>query len=204
MTHTNTNFKILREETELAGWNVHNHLKDKSLEELQEIVARDRHPFSVMCLNITGSLNTGNIIRTSHAFGAEQVFVVGRKCFDGRSMVGSNKYFPVHKVDAIKEDCTIDLDIVNNVFEDNKLCPIFVETGGRDYRKFNWNKMHDCASDFGHNLCLVMGNEGIGIPQELMVNSVIVSIPQRGCIRSINVSSAFSIVCSHMVNQVWD
>ena len=49
-----------------------------------------------------------------------------------------------------------------------------------------------------------MGNEGLGIPKDLiektrLFDPLVVSIPQRGVIRSLNVSTAFAIVASHMV-----
>ncbi len=197
--HTNINYKERREQIELVVYNVHDQYKGKSIEELQEIVTNDRLPFSVMCLNITGSLNIGTIIRSAHALGAERVFVVGRKCFDGRSMVGSHNYFPVIKIDALNDDGSINTQKIFSILEEYNMQQICVETNAVSYLKFPWNTYYH---NRGH-LCLIMGNEGLGIPEEIISISPCVSIPQKGVIRSINVSSAFSIVCSHMANTIW-
>lgn len=195
------NYKEMVKETESIGWNVKDSLKDKSLEELKEVVANDRLPFSVMCLNLTGSLNIGTIIRTSHILGAQRVFVLGRRTYDGRSLVGSDKYFDVIRIDALDANLNIDKSIFCDIMSKYDMTPVLLETGGHDYRDYNWSKF----KDWGH-MCLVVGNEGLGIPKDIvdLHTPRIVSIEQRGVIRSLNCSSAFAIVCAYATTAIWN
>lgn len=182
------------------GFNVHNHFKHLSIEELKEITEKDRRSFSVMCLNLFGDLNVGTTIRAAHLLGAARVFVVGRKKCDGRSLVGADKYFNVEKYYALDEQGTLDKSIIFDIIKHNALNPIFIETGGESYTQFDW-KLH---AQMDKELCFVVGNEGFGIPEDVLAYNryAIVSVPQRGVLRSFNVANAFSIVCAHYVNVV--
>lgn len=201
------NYKELLIHTESLGFNIHDAYKGKSLEELKEKVANDRLPFSVLCLNLTGSLNIGTIIRTSHILGAQRVFVLGRRTYDGRSLVGSDKYFDVIRIDALDDNLNIDKSIFCDIMSKYEMTPILLETGGTDYRKFLWKTVFGEArpKNWSNNhMCMVVGNEGIGIQQNILLGRYVVSIPQKGCIRSLNVSTAFAIVCAHAVNEIWN
>lgn len=191
--------------------NVHTHLQGLSIPELQEISLKDRLQWHTLCLNITGDLNVGTMIRTSHCLGASSVIVFGRQRIDNRSLVGSANYIKVEKISACNENLELDLDLFVQVLEDRHLYPIFVEGGGINLDEYDW---HDHIWHmFDNNLepCLIMGNETNGIPQSFLDRFVdrngwcnIVSIPQKGVIRSFNVGVAHGIVASQMcINMGW-
>ena len=183
------------------GWNVHDFLKDKSVDEINQWCDPMRKDFHVCLLSITGDLNIGMIIRTAHNFGASSIVTIGRRTYDKRSTVGSHNYIPIHRISGFYADRNeIDPEVFRKTMNDLNLFPIFVETGGEELGSFSWkNKVKG-------NPCFVLGPEGDGICDEILsmkddFNSFIVSIPQYGAIRSFNVSAAAAIVMWDFVKE---
>lgn len=185
-------------ETTNNGFNVHEHLKSLSVEELREINQHDRLPFQVMALSLTGDMNIGNIIRTSLLQGAEKVYIYGRRKIDSRGAVGSQNYIDVDRIYGFEgdgNDLTFDVDRFRQILTENNLYPVFVEQGGLTLGRFKWT---DLPLN-GKKILLVLGNETNGIPQSFLdlqteLNGTTVSIPQRGVVRSFNVGTAMAIV----------
>lgn len=188
--------------------NVHDHLKHLDVPELQTLSSQDRLPWHTMCLNLTGDLNVGTIIRTSHCMGASSVIVFGRQKIDNRSLVGAANYIKVEKVPALDDKLEYDPQAFVDALVSRNLVPVFVECGGHPAHDAPWVTWIDAMTRRGQQLCLVMGNESGGIPQDILAtgslfdNSHVVSVPQRGVIRSLNVAVAHSMVsgflCSSM------
>ncbi len=193
------NLKEIERETyreTIEGRNVHNDLKGMTQDELRDCVSRDRFPFDVFVINLTGDLNIGTIIRSAILHGAEKVWIFGRRKYDKRGAVGAYNYIDVESIFGFENSNTIKFDAkkFKQVIEENNLFPVFVEQGGTVLQDFDWN-----LDTSGKKLALVLGNETNGIPDDFMdVESTIVSIPQRGVIRSFNVSSAMNIVAWDM------
>lgn len=184
--------------------NVHDHIKHLTVPELQTLSLQDRVPWHTLCLNMTGDLNVGTIIRTSHCLGATSVIVYGRQRIDNRSLVGSANYIKVEKITGITEDLNFEPSTLLNFFVTRNLVPVFVECDGIPITKINWPlRMREMS---GRNMqpCLVMGNETGGIPQNILdlqniiPNSFSVSIPQRGVIRSLNVAIAHAMIAFNL------
>jgi len=179
----------------IEGRNVHDNMKELSVEELREVVSRDRFPFQVMCLSLTGDLNIGSIIRSSILHGAEKVWIFGRRRYDRRGTVGAHNYIDVECVHGFEND---NYDFHKKKFFDilseNNLVPIFVEQGGEELQNFDWSDNIEGMKSYGNTPLLVFGNETNGIPESFMEEDMIVSIPQRGVIRSFNVSSTMAMV----------
>lgn len=184
-----------------SSYNVHDHLKGLCLDELIALSNSDRLPWHTMCLNVTGDLNVGTMIRTSHCLGASSVVIFGRQKIDNRSLVGSANYIRVEK---IKSDEPPDPVSFIEVLESRKLVPIFVESGGIPLGNIDWKLRLSEMARRGMQPCLVMGNETGGIPSNLMdterlfPNSFRASIPQKGVIRSLNVAVAHAMISSAM------
>jgi len=192
----------------LNNFNVHDHLKDKSVEELQEINSKDRLPYGVAVINLTGSLNVGIIIRTACNLGAERVIVFGRRKYDARSCVGSHNYIPVERIDGFVDnkapDPVLDATKFVDVMERFKYMPIFFETpcdymidGSATLGAFR------VADSKGKKPCMVFGSEGQGIPKDILDLGVTYALPQLGVIRSYNVSTAASIAMWEMYKELY-
>jgi len=179
----------------ISELNVHDHLKGHSIEELRALCDQDRAPFGVCILNITGELNVGTIVRNALLTGARKVAILGRRKYDKRGTVGSENYIDVERIDALNDDdLTINADTFWNWIDDNNFTPIFCEHGGIPLSMIGW---YDWVSDMNpRQPCLVFGNENRGVQYDILNDKrgYIVSIPQKGTIRSYNVASASGIV----------
>ena len=204
---TKINFQEVRKhglEQANSCWNVHDRFKGYTLEELQLSSQADRVPWHTMAINLTGDLNVGTIIRTSHCLGASSVIVVGRTKLDRRSLVGAENYTTVEKYRTVDENFELDVREIVSMLEEKKLTPIFCEAGGIPLPQANWENRIEAMNRRGHHPCLIMGNETGGIPIDLLdisnvlANSFVVSIPQRGVIRSFNVAVAHSIIAGDL------
>lgn len=194
--------RVMVEEAASKHWNVHDNLKGLSIEELREINEKDRLPFAVCAINITGDLNVGIMLRTACVMGAERFFIIGRRKYDKRSTVGAYNYMDVVRVDALDDNGEIDVDMFNQVMAEYGYRPICFETGGMKMfmsaGQFSFKSFYDASE----KVCLVFGNEGIGLPIELTSQHFCLSIPQRGVLRSLNVSSAASMAMYEIAKQL--
>lgn len=191
-----------------SPYNVHDKFKQLSLPELQRVSSEDRLPWHTVCLNMTGDLNVGTIIRTSHCLGATSVIIYGRQRIDNRSLVGSANYIKVEKIHGIDADLNFEPSTLLNFFISRNLVPIFVECHGQAVNSINWSLRIAEMSRRSCQPCLVMGNETGGIPQNILdlnaviPNSFAVSIPQRGVIRSFNVATAHAMIAYKLCEEM--
>lgn len=190
--------RVMVEEAASKHWNVHDNLKGLSIEELREVNEKDRLPFAVCAINVTGDLNVGIMLRTACVMGAERFFIIGRRKYDKRSTVGAYNYMDVVRVDALDEDLELKVDIFRQIMDEYSYKPVMFETNGVDITKnFSVNSIKPWKP------CLVFGNEGMGLPAGLLTKSdIVVSIPQRGVLRSLNVSSAASMAMYEVAKQL--
>ncbi len=193
------------EEKNLNNFNVRPEIKNNTIEELKKISKKDRSNFDLMLLNITGDLNFGIIIRTSHLLGANKVIVFGRRRLDKRATVGAENYQKVERYEGLNPDLTINKEEFFKVLDKNKLYfPIFVEIGGKNLKEIKWK------NEIPKNVTpiFIFGNENRGISEEIMDEAkkrnlgIIVSIPQKGVLKSLNVSTAASIILWDYVKEM--
>lgn len=209
MTNPIANFKIERAKDKAAmenPLNVQDAFKSLSLEECKNHCATDRLPFDACFLNITSDLNVSTSIRTLHLLGVDTVFIVGKHKLDRRALVGAEHYTHIEKCGELDP---ITLEINPNIFQEllkkHNYCPIFVETGGESLENINWNTTLNKPEGKLRPL-LIFGNEGRGISQNILnlipsiPNSLIVSIPMKGVLRSLNVSASVAIVTWDLVS----
>jgi len=184
--------KIINE-TASKHYNVADIYKDNTYEENREICQNDRLPFSVGLLNVAGDLNVGMCIRSACLMGASNFYIFGRKKYDKRSTVGAENYInivqynyeaPLHADQHILDDLlTLDHHIL--------VC----EQDGFELGSFDCELTYTQIKD-KHPLFL-FGSESHGVPDIIANRFTKISIPQRGVLRSFNVSAAMNIV-------VWD
>ena len=172
--------------------NVRNDLKNHSYEQILEIQNSLTLPYAVAAINVNGDLNLGTIMRSAVLFTAERFLLFGNKRFDRRSTVGAQNYIAFDKIECDIVENEVDQSIFYNTLKEYDYIPVFIETNGKDINYVDWKTIH--------RPCLVFGNEGYGISQKFIGDNQIVSIPQRGVMRSLNVASAASIAC-YLVSQ---
>ena len=215
------NFKDeIKKDKRESGFNVHKRYDHLTVPELQEVFERQRNPFAVCAISVTGDLNIGSMIRTASLYGAEKFYIFGRRKYDRRGVVGANNYIEVEAIGGLRKEVSgemigFDANLFWATMLSNAYTPIFVEQGGEVLGKFNWQSrlkanymnISKITPSALSRPCLVFGNENRGIPENIMdfdkfPSSFIVSIPQCGVIRSHNVSVASGIVmhdlCTNM------
>ena len=187
--------------------NVPDHLKHLSVPELKQITAEHTFPFWVMTFNVLGDMNVSTVIRSAHLLGAEQCVVFGRRKIDNRGLVGAANYTPVDKVWGVDENLHLQVPTFVNYCESNHVLPVFVEQGGTNVFDQDWRHLQLECEQKHKKIMLVLGTERDGIPTPVLeaginLGGCVVSIPQRGVIRSHNLSMAFALVASQMVSNL--
>jgi tRNA G18 (ribose-2'-O)-methylase SpoU len=138
-----------------------------------------RHPFHVAIENWQHDLNIGSIVRTANAFLASAVHIVGRRRWNRRGAMVTDRYQHVVHHDTIEDLAAwaaaeeLPLVAVDNV-------P---------------GSQHVEERPLPERCVLLFGQEGPGLtPTALAAASAVVDIPQFGSTRSINASAAAAIV----------
>jgi len=145
-----------------------------------------RHGFSVAIENWQHDMNIGSIVRTANAFLAETVHIVGRKRWNKRGAMVTDRYQHIVHHESIDELVAFArgsgraIVAVDNV-------PGAVEVG-----------------DFGfpERCILLFGQEGPGLtPKALDAADAVVEIRQFGSTRSINAGAAAAIVMHQWIRE---
>ncbi len=200
---------IMNSMNDASFWNVHDALKDRTLDELRDVQRGHTLPFAVCALSITGDLNVGMIARTACIFGAQEFIIFGRRKYDKRSTVGAQNYMTVTRIDGFEEGTTFSPSKFYDTMRQHRYTPIFIEQGGDSLNeiatRIGWRTYLSMSVQPDSLPCLVFGNENEGIPEELMLPGYAkISIDQRGVLRSLNVSAAASIVIHSLSSYLAD
>jgi len=193
------NYSEIRRQLEERELNVRDELKHLSHEEHLQLHDESRLPYAVACINLTGDLNVGSIIRSAAMLGCETVFVYGRKKFDRRGVVGAHKYQNVEQIsiDLPNElgdfPPDISYEILVQTLDSLGYTPFGLETGGTRIDQIDFQEVN--------SPCIVVGNENMGLPQYLRDCLPLVSIPQTGVMRSLNVGVSAAIAMSEIQRQ---
>jgi tRNA G18 (ribose-2'-O)-methylase SpoU len=202
------NYKKIIADTNSKHYNVGDLYKDHTLEQNRAICQVDRLPFSVGCINVSGELNIGMMIRSACLLGAENFYIFGRKKFDARSTVGAENYINIVQY-SYDDPMTADEHILAELRELNKTHSVILcehggyMLGGNDYKM---------AYEGRPSPVFIFGSESNGI-SKLITDQVAsdgypeyefdrISIPQRGVLRSFNVSAAMAIVCWDYIREM--
>lgn len=149
-------------------------------------LARRAHPFHVAIENFGHDHNIGTVVRTANAFGAAGVHIVGRRRWNRRGAMVTDRYLDVHHhedvagllVFAAEHDLAV-------VAVDNTPGAQRLET-----------------ADLPRRCVLLFGQEGPGVTGEAHAAAALtVSIAQFGSSRSINAGVAAGIAMHAWVRQ---
>ena len=137
-----------------------------------------RHPFHVAIENLRHDANIGTVVRTANAFTAAAVHIVGRRRWNRRGAMVTDRYqHVVHHPDVA--------DLAAWA-RDQHLVIVAVDNGPGAAPLETTALPRDCV--------LLFGQEGPGLtPEAVAVADVVVSIAQFGSTRSINAGVAAGI-----------
>jgi tRNA G18 (ribose-2'-O)-methylase SpoU len=145
-----------------------------------------RHDFHVAIENFQHDLNIGTVVRTANAFGARAVHIVGRRRWNRRGAMVTDRYQHVaHHPDVAALACFAESAGLTVVAVDNTPGSVRIET-----------------TSLPRRCLLVFGQEGPGLTdQARAAATLVVSIAQFGSTRSINAGVAAGIVMHTWVRQ---
>lgn len=160
-----------------SAFNVMDHFKDKTTEEIRQTLKDTALPCAVAFENWVGSFTVSSGIRNCNAFNVKEVFYLGVKRLDRRGMLGVQNYTDIQWLSTIGEFVALK----------NKYVFVGVDNipGSVPLPTYDWLP----------NSLMIFGSEGVGLTPEMQAMCQhIVSIPQRGSIRSLNAAVASGIV----------
>ena len=159
--------------------NVEDRYRYWTMDAIREDIAARSLPFEVAVENLDHDFNIGSIVRTANAMGARRVHVVGRKRWNRRGAMVTDRYLPVDhrpKVAELVEHC--EREGLALVGVDNVEGSVALE-----------------GAVLPERACLVFGSEASGLSEEMIrACEIVVAITQRGSTRSMNVGHAAAIV----------
>jgi len=193
------NYSEIRKQLEERELNVRDEFKHLSHEEHLELHDDSRLPYAIACINLTGDLNVGSIIRSAAMLGCETVFIYGKKKFDKRGLVGAHNYQRIEYITIDLPDelgdfpPDINYEILVQTLDGMGYTPFGLETGGARIDQMAFTEIV--------SPCIVVGNENMGLPDYLRTRLPLVSIPQSGIMRSLNVGVAAAIAMAEIQSQ---
>jgi tRNA G18 (ribose-2'-O)-methylase SpoU len=147
---------------------------------------RRRHPFSVAIENFGHDLNIGTVVRTANAFLAAEVHIVGRRRWNRRGAMVTDRYQHLrHHDDVAGLARCADEQGLTVVAVDNGPGAVPLET-----------------ADLPERSLLLFGQEGPGLtPEARDAAALTVSIAQFGSTRSLNAGVAAGIAMHAWIRQ---
>lgn len=139
-------------------------------------------PFIIICDGLEDPHNLGAVIRSAEAAGAHGVVIPSRRSTGlgytvGKSSAGALEYMPVARVTNI-----------NAAIDEIKKKGVWVYAADMDGKPYYETDMSGAAA-------IIVGSEGKGVGRLVKENAdVVVSIPMKGHINSLNASVAASIL----------
>lgn len=166
--------------------NVADHYRYWTMDAIVADLDTKRHSFHVAIENWQHDLNIGSIVRTANAFLAAEVHIVGRKRWNRRGAMVTDRYQHVRHHPDIESFVTFaDGERLPVIGVDNVPGSTSVETTALPERSV-----------------FLFGQEGPGLsPEALQAADSVVEITQFGSTRSINASAAAAIVMHQWVLQ---
>ena len=145
-----------------------------------------RHPFHVAIENFGHDLNIGTVVRTANAFLAAEVHIVGRRRWNRRGAMVTDRYQHLrHHTDVLGLATWAAAEGLTLVAVDNAPGAVPLET-----------------AELPEKCVLLFGQEGPGLtPEARAAADVTVSIAQFGSTRSINAGVAAGIAMHTWIRQ---
>ncbi len=158
--------------------NLLDHFKGRAHEEIISELDANGVSLEIACENTLRDFNMGSIVRTANGFGVRRVHIVGRRQWNKRGAMATNKYLHVYHHPTI-EGFVADLrsrGVTLIAIENNVASESLQRTA------------------LPEKTCLIFGQEGPGLSDEfLSIADLVLHIDQYGSTRSFNVGHAAAI-----------
>ena len=162
------------------------HYRYWSLEAIKADLDRKRHPFHVAIENFENDMNIGTVVRTANAFLAKAVHIVGRKRWNRRGAMVTDRYQHIVHHETVA-------DLVEYAKENDLTIVAIDNTPGSVPLE---------TAELPERCLLLFGQEGPGVTEAAQDAAVMTcSIAQFGSTRSINAGVAAGIAMHSWVRQ---
>lgn len=170
--------------------NVLNEYRYWRLESIVEDLDRSRAALHVAIQNWEHDFNIGSMVRTANAFNVAAVHIVGRRRWNRRGAMVTDRYLHVHHhQDEAALLAWLEGEGVTPIGVDNLPGSVPLETAALPEKS-----------------CLVFGSEGPGLTKAMVAGcAAVVAISQHGSTRSMNAGAAAAIAMYHWsLQHRWD
>ena len=141
-----------------------------------------RHPLRVAIQNWEHDFNIGSMVRTANAFNVAGVHIIGRRRWNRRGAMVTDRYLRVHHHPDVA-------DFVSWLTEHDYIAVGVDNLDGSEPLE---------RTELAERVCLVFGSEGPGLTPEMVAACTrLVAITQHGSTRSINAGAAAAIAMYH-------
>ena len=148
------------------------------------------YPISLCAINFRVDDNLGYLVRSAACFGAERLYVVGH--VPDRGHINPSSGTLVDYVEIVQFSRPSEF-LIHTQLEGIRIVSAELVEEARSLSTYNFN--------FTRPLCMVVGNEEIGVPPEILVNSDVVYIDMPGVGYCLNTSQAANIMLYEAVKQ---
>ncbi len=155
-------------------------------EQVFDALARKRTPLEIAIENVEHDFNIGSIVRTANSFNVQKVHIIGKKKYNRRGAMCTDKYLEI-----------IHHSTINDFLETQEGRELVaIENNTERARPIGDKK-------FTKNTTLIFGSENNGITRELLEKTHDVRyIESFGSTRSVNVGVAAGIAMYECVRQI--
>lgn len=165
--------------------NVLDHLKKLSITNIKNYCVSNSIDASVAMVNVDGDFNLSTMVRNANFFGFRNVYYVGKKKWDKRGSVGTHHYTNMIHYDSVET-------FLANHLSDSHI--VGIENNIPNYS----NKTNNLFQyDFSKllNPIFIFGSENNGLCDKMLSScDRILTIPNYGSVRSLNVGTTSGIV----------
>ena len=161
-----------------------------TIEDLLAVAAaRGEPPFLLICDGVEDPHNLGAIIRSAECMGAHGIIIPKRRSVGltpvvAKASAGAIEHLPIARVTNLVA-----------AMEQLKEAGLWIYAADMDGSPYD-------AADLTGAVALVVGNEGSGISRLVREKcDFVLSIPQYGCVNSLNVSNAAAILACEIARQ---
>ena len=159
--------------------------KGLSNEEVYESLDKKRNSLEIAIENVEHDFNIGSIVRTANSFNVARVHIIGKKKYNRRGAMCTDKYLQIIHHASLEEFLTMEQGRELIAIENNT--PRAMPLGAKKMPK---------------NATLIFGSENNGISKELLDQAHDVCyIESFGSTRSVNVGAAAAIAMYEWIRQ---
>lgn len=166
--------------------NLTDEFKGKTNEQVFDTLETKRTPLEIAIENLEHDFNIGSIVRTANSFNVKKVHIIGKKKYNRRGAMCTDKYLKIEHHPSIEEFLKTQKNRELVAIENN------VKGAGPLHKK-----------KFQPNTTLIFGSENSGITEELLKTAEDIRfIESFGSTRSVNVGVAAGIAMYEYTRQI--